>query len=88
MNRPRRNSEWSVVLFVVALLAFNPPVLSIFSVPELIFGVPTLYLYIFVVWGGAVALLAANVPGLMRSTAAPQRDGLADEAERAGREER
>src|SRR3546814_13953473 len=88
MNRPRLNSEWSVVLFVVALLAFNPPVLSIFSVPDLIFGVPTLYLYIFVAWGGAIALLAANVPGLMRSADAPPRDGLAGDAERAGRDER
>ena len=71
MGRLRRNGEWSVVLFVVALLAFNPPVLSIFSVPELIFGIPTLYLYIFVAWGGVIALLAANVPGLAGDDKAP-----------------
>src|SRR3546814_17600219 len=65
MNRPRRNVEWSVVLFVMALLAFNPPMLSIFSVPDLIFGVPTLYLYISVAWGGVIALLAVNLPRLM-----------------------
>ncbi|MEO3428620.1 hypothetical protein AAFN88_07160 [Pelagibius sp. CAU 1746] len=63
MNR-RRSGEWSVVLFIVALLAFNPPVLTIFSVPELIFGVPVLYLYILLAWGAAIALLALNVPGL------------------------
>jgi hypothetical protein len=85
----RRNAEWSVVLFVVALLAFNPPVLSIFSVPDLLFGIPTLYLYILVAWGGVIALLALNVPGLMADAEAlPPRDGLADEAERAGREDR
>ena len=60
----RRSAEWSVVLFVVALLAFNPPVLSIFSVPDLIFGIPILYLYIFVAWGAVIALLALNVSGL------------------------
>jgi hypothetical protein len=60
----RRSGEWSVVLFIVALLAFNPPVLSIFSVPELIFGVPVLYLYIFLAWGAAIVLLALNVSGL------------------------
>jgi hypothetical protein len=65
MNRLRRSGEWSVVLFVVALLAFNPPVLSIFSVPELVFGIPILYLYIFIAWGGAIALLAMNVSGLI-----------------------
>jgi len=90
MNRPRRNGEWSVVLFVVALLAFNPPVLSIFSVPELIFGIPTLYLYIFVAWGGVIALLALNVPGLMAGAEAPPppREIPPDEAGRDGREER
>ncbi len=64
MNRRRRSGEWSVVLFIVALLAFNPPVLSIFSVPELIFGIPVLYLYIFLAWGAVIALLAFNVSGL------------------------
>jgi len=63
VNRPRRSGEWSVVLFVVALLAFNPPILSIFSVPELLFGIPVLYLYIFAVWGVVIALLAVNVSG-------------------------
>ena len=81
MGRPRRNGEWSVVLFVVALLAFNPPVLSIFSVPELILGIPTLYLYIFIAWGGVIALLALNVPGLMAQADAegPPREGSGDE---------
>lgn len=60
----RRSVEWSVVLFIVALLAFNPPVLSIFSVPELLFGIPVLYLYILAAWGAVIALLALNVSGL------------------------
>lgn len=71
MGPLRRNREWSVVLFVVALLAFNPPVLSIFSVPELMFGIPTLYLYIFVAWAAVIALLAANVPGLLEADQVP-----------------
>lgn len=88
MGRPRRNAEWSVVLFLVAVLAFNPPVLSIFSVPDLLFGLPVLYLYIFLVWGGAIALLAWNVPGLMADAEASPHDALGEEAERTGREER
>lgn len=63
MNR-RRSVEWSVMLFVVGLLAFNPPFLSIFSLPELVFGIPILYLYIFVAWGVVIALLALNVSQL------------------------
>lgn len=73
-RRRRRSAEWSVVLFVVALLAFNPPVLSIFSVPELIFGIPLLYLYLLIAWGTAIALLALNVSGLTeREESAPLR---------------
>lgn len=88
MGRPRRNGEWSVVLFVVALLAFNPPVLSIFSVPELIFGIPTLYLYIFIAWGGVIAILALNVPGLMAQAEAegPPREAADEPARPGGRE--
>lgn len=71
MSRPRRNGEWSVVLFVVALLAFNPPILSIFSVPDLLFGIPILYLYIFVAWGGVIVLLALNVSGLVEEESPP-----------------
>lgn len=63
MNR-RRAAEWSVMLFVAALLAFSPPFLSIFSVPELVFGIPTLFLYIFAAWGLVIVLLAFNVSRL------------------------
>ena len=71
MKRMRRNGEWSVVLFVVALLAFNPPILSIFSMPDLLFGIPLLYLYIFVAWAGVIALLALNVSGLVEDEESP-----------------
>ncbi|GAB4391164.1 MAG: hypothetical protein Tsb0032_01760 [Kiloniellaceae bacterium] len=64
MNRRRRSAEWSVVLFIAGLLAFNPPVMSIFSIPELIFGIPVLYLYIFLAWGVVILLLALSVSGL------------------------
>lgn len=53
-----------MVLFIVALLALNPPILSIFSVPQIVFGIPILYLYIFVAWGVVIVLLALNVTGL------------------------
>ena len=88
MGRPRRNGEWSVVLFVVALLAFNPPVLLIFSVPDLILGIPALYLYIFIAWGGVIVLLSLNVPGLMAQADAegPPREGGDDAARSSGRE--
>jgi len=92
MNRLRRSGEWSVVLFVLALLAFNPPILSIFSVPDLIFGIPLLYLYIFMAWAGAIALMAFNVSGLIEDERAPPLrmhgplpDAVTEEEDAAGR---
>jgi len=59
-----RSGQWSVLLFVVGLLLFNPPVLSIFSMPQLLFGIPVLYLYIFAAWAGVIVLLSLSVSRL------------------------
>ncbi len=37
-------------LIILAALLFNPPIMSIFNSPELILGVPMLFLYLFVAW--------------------------------------
>ena len=63
MRRPykaRRGlaSERAVALFLLAVLAFSPLVLSIFNVPAFLFGIPLLYVYLFLAWGVVVALLA------------------------------
>ena len=58
MRRPNATSEGSIVTFLFAVLALNPPVLTIFSVEVFLFGVPLLYLYLFVVWAIIVALVA------------------------------
>jgi hypothetical protein len=56
MRRPykaRRElaSERAVALFLLAVLAFSPFVLSIFNVPAFLFGIPLLYVYLFLAWG-------------------------------------
>ena len=58
MSRPNATSEGSIVTFLFAVLAFNPPVLTIFSVDVFLFGIPLLYLYLFVAWAIIVALVA------------------------------
>jgi hypothetical protein len=72
----RRSREWALVLFVVALLAFNPPILSIFSVPDLVFGIPLLYVYIFAAWGCVIALLALNESGFATQSPEEPAPGL------------
>ncbi len=53
-----RFREFVTLLFVAGVLAFSYPLLSLFDQPVLLFGIPLLYLYIFLVWLGVIGLLA------------------------------
>jgi hypothetical protein len=59
-------------LFGLGALAFSPPLLAIFAKPEMLAGVPILYLYLFGIWAVLIALLAYAI-GRRREeeTAAP-----------------
>ena len=50
MSRPGITSERLISLFLLGLLLFNPPLLSIFDVPETVIGFPILYIYLFTAW--------------------------------------
>jgi hypothetical protein len=45
-------------LFLLGALVLNYPLLSLFSHPVLVFGVPVFYLYIFISWALVIVLLA------------------------------
>ena len=47
-----------VVLAVVGFALFNYPLLRIADVPVIVLGVPLVWLYVFVVWGLLIALVA------------------------------
>jgi hypothetical protein len=42
----------------LALLLFNFPFLAVFDLDTLVFGVPVLWAYLFIVWGAVIALAA------------------------------
>jgi hypothetical protein len=44
-------------LFGFGALAFSPPLIAIFAKPELVSGIPLLYLYLFGIWAVLIALL-------------------------------
>jgi len=50
MNRHSRTSERLVGLFLLGTVLLVPPVLLVFNRPMRVLGIPTLYLYLFVVW--------------------------------------
>lgn len=61
MTRPGITTERLLALFLLGIVAFTPPFLGIFNTPRLILGIPILYLYLFLVWGLLIALVALTV---------------------------
>jgi hypothetical protein len=58
MIRTGRKKEWSILLFVACLVAIMPPVIALFDIPVRLFGIPLSYLFLFGIWGGAIAMTA------------------------------
>jgi hypothetical protein len=61
MQESEAKGQRLVALFILGCLLFNYPVLSLFNVAAVVFGVPVLYAYIFAAWGLLVALMALVV---------------------------
>jgi hypothetical protein len=61
MQEHERKGERLVALFIFGCVLFNYPVLSLFNVAAVAFGVPLLYAYIFAAWALLVALMALVV---------------------------
>ena len=47
-----------VAVFLCGVLLLYSPVISLFDQASLWFGVPVLFLYLFIVWGVLVAVMA------------------------------
>jgi hypothetical protein len=61
MQAPSRTRELLVALFLLGALLLAPPLLIIFNKATRVLGIPTLYLYLFVVWTTLIALVAVIV---------------------------
>lgn len=73
-----RLAERAAVLTVGTLVLLTPPILTIFDVPVLIFGIPMLHVYSFAVWLVAIACggwLAIRMGGAPRSSRPDTRPG-------------
>jgi hypothetical protein len=57
MNDETRGQRF-VGLCMLGLLLFNYPILALFNVSGTLFGIPTLYAYIFIAWAALIALMA------------------------------
>jgi hypothetical protein len=62
-----RLRDRSLALTIAAFILLTPPVLTIFDVAVLVFGIPLLHVYCFAVWLAAIAAGALLAPRLMRA---------------------
>jgi hypothetical protein len=66
MNRvtDKQRKQRLIALCVAGFLGLNFPILSLFDSAELTFGIPTLFLYLFVFWAlfivGAALMIETN----------------------------
>ena len=74
-----------MALFLLALLLFSPPILSMFADSRLL-GIPLTYLYLFVAWGLVIALLAIAAERRSR-TVDSRRSTIAHESPAEDRED-
>lgn len=58
MHRSDITGQRLVAIVLAGCVLFNYPVLSLFSKPGALFGIPLLYFYIFAVWGMLIGLTA------------------------------
>ena len=70
MNKSDSKGERSIALFLLGILFFNPPLLSIFAADVTFGGIPLLYLYLFCAWAAFILLI-----GLMSEKSQERRRG-------------
>ncbi len=58
MKQPGIDHQRLLALFLLGWALFNFPLLSIFNRAATLFGIPVLYVYIFVAWAVVIALAA------------------------------
>ena len=50
-------------LCLLGLALFSYPLLAIFNVPQVVFGIPVLYAYFFLAWAALIGLMALAAEG-------------------------
>ena len=61
MIRPNIKGQRLAALFLLGLLLFNYPLLTLFAGSLRVFGIPVLYFYVFAVWALLIGLMALVV---------------------------
>lgn len=63
MSVERNRTTKLIGLFLLGYLLFNHPLISLFNLPALVWGIPLLYAYLFGVWALIIFLMALIAKG-------------------------
>lgn len=63
MRSRSTTGERLAAVFLLALVVFNPPLMSIFTTDGTLFGFPVLYLFMFAAWAGLIGLIVLGNRG-------------------------
>lgn len=58
MHRSDITGQRLIAIVLLGCVLFNYPVLSLFSKPNALFGIPLLYFYLFAIWALLIGLMA------------------------------
>ena len=58
MREPNIDQQKLVAVFLLGIVLFNYPILSLFNRAASAFDIPVVYAYIFLAWGSLIALVA------------------------------
>ena len=58
MIRPTLKGQRLVALFLLGWLLFNYPLLSLFASDSRLWGIPLVYVYLFVAWAALIGAMA------------------------------
>lgn len=58
MHRSDITGQRLITIVLLGCVLFNYPVLSLFSKPNALFGIPLLYFYLFAIWALLIGLMA------------------------------
>jgi hypothetical protein len=61
MHRSDITGQRLVAIVLLGCVLFNYPVLSLFSKPNALFGIPLLYFYLFAIWALLIGLMACVI---------------------------
>jgi predicted tellurium resistance membrane protein TerC len=78
MSVTKRQRERLAGLLLLGLIAINYPLLALFSKTVLWFGIPALYLYLFVFWAVFIGLAAAVIEKREQSESNSKNRGTGD----------